>query len=392
MTNPLVGRERIASIDLLKGLVMVIMALDHTRDFFHAYSFYHDPADPLFTSWPIFFTRWITHFCAPIFSFLAGLSAFFIGRRKTKAQLSVFLLKRGLWLVFIELTVVAFAWRFDPAFTRNGLAVIWVLGVSMIITAALIHLPRKVLLAVSLAIIFSHNLLDNIHNDSLWWALLHVRSNFPQSNGHIIGIGYPLIPWFAIMSLGYCFGEFYQPQYGKAKRRKIFLQVGLLTCFLFFVLRFVNVYGDSRDWTSFATFSQRAIAFLDPVKYPPSLLYTLMTLGPALIFLALSEDIKGKWANFFSTYGRVPFFYYIIHLYFIHIGALILAEFSGFGWRSMVNQKKFVTSIPELQGYGISLAGTYAVWLIVIFLTYPLCRMFEKYKLAHKEKWWLSYL
>ena len=220
--------SRIESIDLLKGLVMVIMALDHIRDYFHYSAFFFDPADPTQSTLPIFFTRFITHFCAPIFCFLAGTSAFMVGKKKSKSELSSFLLKRGIWLVFIEMTIVNFGWYFDIYFKSPGLSVIWSLGISMIFLAALVHLPRKIILLFSLLLIVGHNLLDNVHyNGNVFWAILHEFAFFKITDGVEFGVGYPIIPWIAVMSLGYYFGAFYDKSYSGEKRKKMFNIIGI---------------------------------------------------------------------------------------------------------------------------------------------------------------------
>lgn len=366
---------------------MVIMALDHVRDYFHAAANLFDPGDPALSALPIFFTRWITHFCAPAFSFLAGTSAFLIGRRKTKQQLSLFLLKRGTWLVIIEFTVVNFAWYFDIGFSTVGLMVIWSLGISMICLAALIHLPKRVLLVFCLVLIFGHNLLDyiTIHGNILW-SILHQQHDYPLGNGRILHIVYPLIPWMAIMGMGYYFGSYYNSSVLPRKRRKDFNFIGLAAILLFLILRFSNLYGEPKLFIQYESFSQNIISFLDTTKYPPSLLFVLMTLGIAFILIANTESAKGKFVQFISTFGRVPFFYYIIHLYLIHFVAMIAAQFSGAGWQKMI--------LPtwDLRGYGFSLTVVYLVWVAVIVLLYPLCKWFDSYKQEHKEKWWLGYL
>jgi uncharacterized membrane protein len=383
--------KRIESIDLLKGLVMVIMALDHTRDYFHFSANYFDPGDPVHSSLPVFFTRWITHFCAPGFSFLAGLSAFMAGRKKTKAQLSGFLFTRGLWLVFIELTIVNFAWYFDVQFRTFGLLVIWALGISMIVLAVLIHFPRKVVLVFSIVLIFGHNLLDNIHNNSLGWSIIHQQNYFQLTPGTGLLVGYPVIPWIAVMSLGYCFGTFYAASYDSSKRKKIFNTIGIFSIVLFLILRFTNVYGNPTPWHSFDTFSKDVILFLNPAKYPPSLDYLLMTLGGLILFLGNSEKLKGRIVNFFSVFGRVPFFYYVLHLYLIHLLAMLLAQLSGFGWHLFI-LPSWVGFVPAMKGYGISLWAVYIVWIGIVLLLYPLCKKFDAYKQSQKEKRWLSYL
>ena len=387
-----ITKSRIESIDLLKGLVMVIMALDHTRDYFHYSAFYFDPTDPTQSTLPIFFTRFITHFCAPAFCFLAGTSAFMVGKRKSKSELSSFLLKRGLWLVFIEMTIVNFAWYFDIYFKSPGLLVIWSLGISMIFLAALVHLPRKFILLFSILLIMGHNLLDTIHyNGNVFWAILHEFAIFKITNDVEFVVGYPIIPWIAVMALGYYFGAFYDKSYDSLKRKKLFNLIGISAIVAFVILRFSNLYGDPVLYKDYGVLSKNFISFLNPSKYPPSLNYLLMTLGTAILFLANVEKLKGKVVDFFSTFGRVPFFYYILHLYLIHLIALIFAELSGFGWKIMILQD-WVTETPTLKGYGFPLWVVYTVWIFVIVLLYPLCKKFDIYKQTHKEKWWLSYL
>jgi uncharacterized membrane protein len=387
-----ITKPRIQSIDLLKGLVMVIMALDHVRDYFHYSAFYFDPTDPDQSTLPIFFTRFITHFCAPTFCFLAGTSAFMVGKRKSKSELSAFLLKRGIWLVFIEMTIVNFAWYFDLYFRTPGLLVIWSLGISMIVLSGLIHLPRKVILVFSLLLIIGHNLLDTVHyNGNVLWAILHEFALFKISDSVMFIVGYPIIPWIAVMSLGYYFGAFYDNSFDEQKRKKLFNTIGFLAIFAFAILRFSNIYGDPVLYKNYDSLSKDLISFLNPSKYPPSFDYLLMTLGFAFLFLANAEKLKGKVVNFFSTFGRVPFFYYILHLYLIHLLAFLFAELSGYGWKSMILEF-WVTELPRLKGYGFPLWVVYAVWIGVIVLLYPLCKKFDNYKQAHKEKWWLSYL
>jgi uncharacterized membrane protein len=385
-------KSRIDSIDLLKGLVMVVMALDHTRDFFHAPAFIYSPTDPLHTTWPIYLTRWITHYCAPTFSFLAGTSAFLVGRRKSVTELSAFLFKRGLWLAFIELTVVNFSWFFDIHFSSPALLTIWSLGVSMMVLAALVYLPRTAILIFSIIIIAGHDLLDGVHfPGSILWSVLHEYGIFPLGHGFTLMVGYPLIPWVAVMALGYWFGGLYNPSVDASKRTGILYTTGAAAVALFIMLRYINIYGDPHPFEHLNTASRTLMSFLNPGKYPPSWLYLLMTLGPALIFLANSEKLKGPVVNFFSTFGRVPFFFYIIHIYLIHLLALIAAQLTGFGWRAMILQN-WVTEMPALKGFGFRLWVVYVVWITVVLAMYPLCKRFDNYKMNHKEKWWLSYL
>ncbi|MBL0340083.1 MAG: DUF1624 domain-containing protein [Bacteroidetes bacterium] len=385
-------QNRITSIDFLKGLVMVVMALDHTRDYFHASAFIYNPSDPLQTTIPIFLTRFITHFCAPIFSLLAGISAFMVGKRKPVNELSAFLFKRGLWLVIIELTIVNFAWCFDIYFRMNGVAVIWSLGISMIVLAALVRLPAKAILLFSCVVIFGHNLLDTIHfPGNIWWSLLHEPAVFKPWSNYSFSVDYPIIPWVGVMSLGYCLGPLFDSTVAAEKRKKILRNTGIASFMLFLIVRGINNYGDTEPWVKYDTLTQTLFSFFNPDKYPPSLDYLLLTLGPAFIFLAYAEKIKGTAVNFFTIFGRVPFFYYIIHLFAIHALAMLTAQLTGFGWRSMVLDL-WLTENPALKDYGFPLIVVYAVWIVVIVSLYPMCKKFDVYKMNNKKKWWLSYL
>lgn len=392
MTTITTPNLRISSLDLVKGLAMLIMALDHVRDYVHAPAFLFDPADPTQTTLAIFFTRWVTHFCAPAFSFLAGMSAFMVGKRKSKNELSGFLLKRGLWLVFIDLTIVGFGWFFDFQFGTMNLNVIASLGISMISLAGLVYLPRKIILLFSLALIFGHNLLDGIRFDeSIAWAIFHYQNIFYLSDDLMLLVAYPIIPWIAVMSLGYCMGDFYNKSVESSTRRRIFNWIGVLAIVLFVGMRWTNSYGDPNAFEHFGNISKSIVSFLNPTKYPPSLLYLLMTLGGTMLLLANSEKWKGKLVDFICTFGRVPFFFYIIHIYFIHFIAIGLAALTGFVWKK--NMVLAAWSIIEnpLPGYGFPLWVVYVVWISVILILYPLCKRFDRYKQGNKDKWWLSY-
>ena len=388
--NPTTTR-RIESLDLLKGLVIIFMALDHTRDYFHHDSFMFDPTDPEKTNLALFFTRWITHYCAPVFSLLAGVSAYLVGRRKSKKELSYFLLKRGLWLVFIEFTIVGFGWSFNVDFNTFGLLVIWSLGISMIFLAGIIYLPLKYILIFSLLFIFGHNLLDYVsfQNNPLW-SIIHERGRFEIFNGITVRIVYPIVPWIGVMSLGYYIGKFYDKTIDPKKRQFLFTMIGISTIVLFLIIRSVNLYGNPKHWESFGSLLQTMYSFLDPSKYPPSLSYLLMTLGPAFLFLGISEHVRGRLVRFVSVFGKVPFFFYIIHIYVIHVFAMLLVELTGFGWRTMI-LNGFVSLENQLKGYGVNLWYVYAVWIGIVLMLYPLCKKFSDYKLNHKEKKWLSY-
>lgn len=393
---PLTSSARVRSVDLLRGLVMIIMALDHVRDYFHADAFLYDPLDLEKTSVLLFFTRWITHFCAPVFMFLAGTSAFFVGQRKTKKELSVFLLKRGIWLVLLELTIVNFGWNFNFTFPNIYFIVIWALGISMIVLALLIHLPLRLILLIGIAIVAGHNLLDNLHvkGDTLpafGWSLLH-ESNFFFWQGKNVLIGYPVLPWIGIMTLGYCFGSLYTSNYDAAKRKKILIGLGLGAIALFFILRLGNIYGDAAHWSRQESTFMSFLAILKTSKYPPSLLYVLMTLGPALLFLAFTEKINTATSRVISVYGRVPMFYYLLHIFLIHLLAMLFTTlFTNNDWKVWILDQPLWFD-ESLKGNGFSLGVVYLVWAFVVISLYPLCKWYDQYKQAHKEKWWLSYL
>lgn len=261
----------------------------------------------------------------------------------------------------------------------------------MIVLAGLVYLPRTGILIFSCMVICGHDLLDGTHfGENFLWAALHDGGSF-TFHGYHLAIDYPVVPWIAVMPLGYCFGSLYLASYDSGRRKKTLNIIGLAAIVLFFVIRGMNSYGDPVPWTHYDDLSRSLMSFLNPSKYPPSLLFLLMTLGPSLIFLANSENLKGQVVNFFCTFGRVPFLFYILHLYLIHLIALVFAQLSGFGWRVMI-LANWVSDSPALKGYGFGLWVVYAIWIGVVLSLYPLCKRFAAYKVNHKEKWWLSYL
>jgi len=391
-----VGVYRIESIDLLRGLIMIIMALDHVRDYFHAAAFTGDPLDLNTTTPVLYFTRWITHYCAPLFMFLSGISAALVGQRKGIAYLTRFLLTRGVWLIFLELTVVCFAWFFNPTFTTQLFGVIWALGFSMLFLAAFIQLPKAVTITIGLLMVFGHNLLDGVQVNSstaasFGWSVLH-QFNFFKIGPFNILVGYPLIPWIGVMALGYCLGDVYKKEIDAQKRKRFLLSLGVISLLLFTIVRYSNIYGDPSKWSEQRSGLYTFLSFLKVTKYPPSLLYLLITIGPGLIFLALSENWNNGIARSIKTIGRVPMFYYLVHLYLIHIGSLTAAVVSGRSCTDMVNFGTWISGEPKLQGYGFSLGITYVVWATLIVILYFLCKWYDGYKSSHREKWWLSYL
>jgi len=393
---PSITRTRITSIDFLRGTIMIVMALDHVRDYLFFGSFYFDPLDLTKTTGIIFFTRWITHFCAPIFLLLTGTSAFLVGQRKSKKELSAFLLKRGIWLILLEFVVANLGWNFNPAFPMIFFITLWSLGVGMILLAGMIHLPMKWILGISVVLIAGHNLLDGVHvtgNNlaAFGWSILHEQQFF-NWHGEQLLVGYPLLPFAVIMPLGYCLGQLYTSSYDAAKRRKLLLQLGGFALLAFVVLRWSNVYGDPVKWSaqkdSFFTF----LSFLNVNKYPPSLLYVLLTCGSACLFLALTENVKNGVQKVVSVYGRVPMFYYLIHIYVIHTIALLASALTaGQDWHIWLLQQP-VWFTHSLKGYGFSLPVAYLVWIAIVAALYPLCKRYDAYKQSHKDKWWLSYL
>jgi len=390
------AKYRIESIDLLRGVVMVIMALDHTRHYFHLGAFENSPTDLAVTTPVIFFTRFITHFCAPVFVFLAGTSAFLYGSKKTKPALFKFLITRGFWLIFVELAIMSFIWYFDIHYTNFYLQVIWAIGISMIILAILIHLPPKILLVVGLLLVCGHNLLDGVTVEgksitSLIWYLLHQESFIKFSENFVLMVGYPVLPWIGVMVLGYCFGRFYSKDFEVATRKKWLLRLGLGAIVLFLILRGTNVYGDLVPWTTQKNITYTILSFLNVTKYPPSLSFLLITLGPALLFLYRTETIKNKFTDFFLVFGRVPFFYYILHLLVIHLFALLGLMITGGDWRIMILTGDVFTS-GILGSYGYPLWVVYLIWIGIILLLYPLSKRYMIYKTNNKDKWWLSYL
>lgn len=382
-----IKKERILSVDMLRGMVMVVMALDHIRDYTSMYHF--APTDLTQTTIPLFITRWVTHFCAPVFMFVAGVGAG-LGEinGKSKKQLSHFLLTRGLWLILLEFTVVKLGWTFNFTDKTIYVLVIWALGICMVSLAALIYLPKKWLLAIGLIMVFGHNLLDGIEpasfgNFAPLWMLMHVKGEFMIGSFSTF-IYYPYIPWVGVMALGYVFADFYKLEAGR--RQKRIFALGLMVSVLFFVIRGLNIYGDMLPWSQQSTLGMTIVSFFNVTKYPPSLSYLLMTLGPSIMLLAVFELIKGKVSDFLIVFGRVPMFFYIIHLYLIHILCVLLGWYQGYSFSEMANDFE---SFPP--NFGIGLVGTYVYWVVLIALSYFLCKSYIKFKKGRKHPFY-SYI
>ena len=383
---------RLDSVDALRGLVMVLMALDHTRDFFHFGATQgYDPLNYHHTTPALFFTRWITHFCAPTFIFLAGLGAFLSGTRgKSRSALSWFLLTRGLWLVLLEVTFVQWAgWTFALELHTHLALVIWAIGWSMVALAALVHLPIRAVGAFGLVMIASHNAFDRVTPESLGafaplWRILHAGGRVELGGGHILEAGYPLIPWIGVMSAGYGFGPLLlQPTHA---RPALLLRLGFGLIAAFVVLRASNLYGDTRPWSAQSTPLQTLYAFLDCRKYPPSLCYLLMTLGPALVVLGLLDRRLPPRLQPLLCFGRVPMFFYLLHLPLLHGLAVLAAQLT---WGRAEWLYGADSARPPADA-GFSLVTTYAVWGLGIALLFFACRWFAEIKRRHRSPW-LSY-
>ena len=370
------GASRLRSLDALRGAVMIVMALDHVRDFFHAGAMSFSPTDLTRTTAALFFTRWITHFCAPVFFFAAGVGAFLWWQRgRSRGELSRFLLTRGVWLIVLEVTVMRFAYQFSMAQRYPVLLVVlWALGASMIALAALAWLPIRLLAVLSVATIALHNLFPG-------GGFLH-QSGVLQMGQWTFFVAYPLVPWIAVMAAGFCFGPI-------LRRRRIVAAIGAVLTAAFVALRLANVYGDPAPWTS------GLLSFLNTTKYPPSLAFLLMTLGPALLLLAWLDRRALSDRNPLVVFGRVPLFYFVLHFYAAHMLAVVCswirygAPAVGFLFEPFPSTGGPRDLFPP--DFGFSLGATYVAWAAIVVAMYPLCRWFAKVK-ATRRDWWLGYL
>jgi uncharacterized membrane protein len=388
--------HRLESIDMLRGLVIVLMALDHTRHFFTSAMF--SPTDLSQTTPAYFLTRWITHLCAPTFVFLAGTGAFLsTGRRLlSPGQLAGYLASRGVWLIVLELTLVRFGWTFNWDYHYFFAQVIWALGWSLLALAVLIFLPRRVTVWLALAVIAGHNAFDGIRSEDLpewgWlWTVLHDPGKIEFLPGYWIYISYPLIPWVAVMAAGYCFGPVFLPE--EARRRRSLLLLGGLCLGLFLLLRLSNLYGDPKPWTSQKDWVFTLLSVLNCTKYPPSLLYLLMTLG--MMFLCLVVFDKGKIQRMgrpLIVFGKAPLFFYLIHLPLIHGAMLAATRLRGLPAEWLIGSAR--APFPKLPApeFGFSLPAVYAIWLGLLLLLYPVCYGFVEIKRKFRHIVWLTYL
>jgi uncharacterized membrane protein len=393
--------RRIDSVDLLRGLVMVIMLLDHTRDYFHHGALNFDPTDLTRTTPVLFFTRWVTHFCAPIFVFLAGTGAYLqLARGKSKRELSWFLLTRGVWLIVLEVTVIRLVAMFNFDLRDLGAAmVIWVIGWSMIVLAGLVFLPLRVVAAFGIAMIALHNLLDSV-KVAEWsgpgsaalpvrdviWMFLHQPGIIPIGDSAFFVL-YTLVPWVGVMAVGFAFGKVYRMS--PERRRRFLLTLGTVLTLAFVVLRAINIYGDPQRWSVQDKMGFSLLSFVNVTKYPPSLLFLLMTLGPALLALAWIERTeRGPLGRILVTFGRVPLFYYVLQWLVAHSLAVVVGYLAG---QPVAWQFASFMAKPYPNPNGFDLWVVYVFWIVGLLILYPLCRWFAGVKTLRKD-WWLSYV
>lgn len=406
----LAARARISEIDMMRGLVIVLMALDHTRDYFLGgpgmVGIGGNLLDPTTTTPALYITRWITHLCAPTFVFLAGVSAYLqFAKGKATPSLSRFLLTRGLWLIVLEATVLSFGWSFGFPYAIF-LQVIWAIGWCMLALSLLVWLPRMAVLAIGLAITLGHNLLDPINAQELTgftkllWTFLHDGGPIFVGEQPIGLMAYPVLPWIGVAALGYGLGAVFTQEPEKRNRTVLLIGLGMLAAFL--VLRFSMIYGDPafatgpegvwRDWRDQPSIGAAIMVFFDVQKYPPSLQFTLVTLGIMFTLWPLLSRLRGPVASVLNTFGAVPFFFYVLHIYLIHVLAIALNAALGNNVDGLFNYMINVFMAPDkLEGLGVGLPWVYLAWLTVLALLYPLCRYWQGLK-ARRRDWWLSYL
>jgi uncharacterized membrane protein len=382
-------RVRIEAVDVVRGVIMIVMALDHVRDFFGVPGV--SPTNPATTTIPLFFTRWVTHFCAPVFFLLTGTGAYLSLRKKTKMELSRFLFTRGLWLIFLEVVVVrCFGWQFNFDYHLILLNVLWALGWAMITLSALVYLPASAVAAFGVVMIATHNLFDSVQSTSPIWTVLHSAPGFILNQpGRIIFVAYALNPWVGVTAAGYGLGQVYS--WPPERRRALLLPLGIGLIAAFFILRGINLYGDPLRWSTQRSPAFTALSFLNTTKYPPSLLFLLMTLGPALLFLRAVDTGIPQWLRPALIVGKVPMFYYLLHIPLIHMLAIAVcyARYGQVHWMfESPTLDRFPVTPPP--GWGYSLPIVYLLWAVVVLTLYPICRWFAALKQRRSDAW-LSY-
>jgi uncharacterized membrane protein len=386
-------RQRVDVVDVVRGLIMILMALDHTRDFFGNAS--ASPTNLATTTVALFFTRWVTHFCAPTFFLLTGTGAYLARRRRTVADLSRFLVTRGLWLIFLEVTVVRFLWQFNVDYQLTVLNVIWALGWAMIVLGLLVHLPTRAIAVVGLAMIAGHNLLDGVRAGAFGtlaplWSLLHSPNIIVPGPPHTVFGAYPLIPWVGVTAVGYALGTLWDLP--AERRRSLLLRMGLGCIAAFLVLRGFNVYGDPVPWAVQSRGPMTLVSFLNLNKYPPSLLFLLMTLGPVLLALRALDGHTPALLRPAQIVGKVPFFYYLMHVLVLHLFAAG-AALVRYGSMRPALESPTLDRFPmtQLPGWPVSLPLVYLVWITVVLVLYPFCAWYAGVKRRSSNPW-LSYL
>jgi uncharacterized membrane protein len=384
--------KRVTTIDVTRGLVMVIMALDHVRDLLHMPALTQNPTDLATTTPEIFLTRWITHLCAPTFVFLSGTSAYLSLRKHNDVAARRFLLKRGVVLLLLELTIVNFAFWFDIHFHSLMLQVIYAIGGGLIILSLLAKLPVKWVGIIGLIIVFGHNILQIVPpftdtTAKLVWALLFRTDFFPVSPSFALLAAYPLIPWLGIMLVGYACGQLMERPI--EQRKPLLLRIGLGSLALFILLRFLNIYGDPAPWGQQKDGLFTFLSFINVSKYPPSLLYDLLLLGLMFLILSAADGANNAFTRWLTVYGKVPMFYYILHWYLVHLSMIGMSLIQGY---SLAGIPTGPLNFGRPAGAGISLGLVYVVWISIVLLLYPLCKWYGRYKTDHPEIGWLRYV
>jgi len=383
-----VKRVRLESVDIVRGVIMILMALDHVRDFFGVPGV--SPTDLNNATAALFLTRWITHFCAPVFFLLTGTGAYLSLQRKSRRELSGFLFSRGLWLIFLEVVVTrCFGWQFNFDYHLTMLIVLWALGWAMIVLSALVYLPASVVTTFGVVMIAGHNLFDSIQSSNPLWSILHSPNVILTNPEHSVFVGYPLIPWVGVTAAGYGLGQIYGWTFDRRRAFLLSLGIGLTSAFV--VLRGINVYGDPVRWATQKSATFTVLSFLNTNKYPPSLLFLLMTLGPAMLFLWAVDGSTPRCLQPALVFGKVPMFYYLLHIPLIHLLAVVVcyARYGQVHWmfESPTLGQFPITPPPE---WGFSLPIVYLVWAVVVLALYPLCRWFAALKQRRSDAW-LSY-
>lgn len=397
------GTYRVTSIDVLRGIVMLMMAIDHTRDYFHidAANPQVNPLDP--SNPAVFFTRWITHFCAPTFLFLSGVSAYLAALKRSKAQASMFLITRGIWLIIVDAVIMTFGITFNPHFNLIVFQVIWAIGASMILLGLISRISVNAVLITGLILFFGHNLIDPPAVNGIYhleltrqgamghlWDLLLRINVIPLNQDHNLIVLYSVLPWAGAMFIGYGIGRWFTKEFPPATRQRYLVILGLSMITLFIVLRVTDFYGNPTPWIKRDDGFESFLTFLDTNKYPPSLQYLCMTIGPSCLALAAFDNVRNRFTRFVSVYGQVPFFYYVLHFYLLHVILVIFFFAKGYP-SSQIPQNAFPPIWFRVPSFGYDLPIVYLVWLGAILILYLPCRWFGKYKKTHKQ-WWLSYV